>query len=402
MSYKSDKDSLEKKEKSINIDFSYIGNEDEISAKNSNLDSNNKLLFSDDIIIIPASELKELEVLEDQEEIKNEIVSGKYKKLIDSYLSKKYSDYEEGNFQIKHVEIKSMDSLGKNYKYLEQVKKKYGELKKAYNDNDNDKANDIGIIPELEKDYSDEIIGEGEEEEQKKEKVFEKKKSIIEDENSKDELEDEIDIPVSKKKPKNIENFIEQELSNEILLQNLLKDPKKKEQLENFLNDLQYIKKDIYGHDNDLNENINLDVGTDGITQEEYQKLSFKVKIGSNLKQCNVCQNSYQEFMIIQNDDLLMCWHCTWWLNQGNDVEQTVKEVYGLSKKDYLEVCLPNHNFEKCKKEFCMLCLNKDFNIYKKFDQKTKMEQEQKLDEESLRKILNDENNFEYEINITI
>src|SRR3990170_7832844 len=127
MSYKSDKDSLENKEKSINIDFSYIGNEDEISAKNSNLDSNNKLLFSDDIIIIPASELKELEVLEDQEEIKNEIVSGKYKKLIDSYLSKKYSDYEEGNFQIKHVEIKSMDSLGKNYKYLEQVKKKYGE-----------------------------------------------------------------------------------------------------------------------------------------------------------------------------------------------------------------------------------------------------------------------------------
>lgn len=80
----------------------------------------------------------------------------------------------------------------------------------------------------------------------------------------------------------------------------------------------------------------------------------------TNMKQCIFCDNMNENDMIVNDADIMQCWHCLFSMNYQINQRQHVDGQYGMTIADYILKYKDSHDIAKCNKISdlcgCFLC----------------------------------------------
>jgi len=99
-------------------------------------------------------------------------------------------------------------------------------------------------------------------------------------------------------------------------------------------------------------------VTTNGITKEEYDKVSLDVQ--TSLRQCQYCSLIFKSEMMLSWDENITCLHCFFWTHYDEALRDKADGGYGCTVAEYIERCKVDHDYSACMNSsrfgYCFIC----------------------------------------------
>lgn len=109
-----------------------------------------------------------------------------------------------------------------------------------------------------------------------------------------------------------------------------------------------------------IKKNKYIELDENGISNEEFNKLSIKDQGKLNVKYCEICDRFYKNNFVILSDYGYICYHCLFWLNYSPNQRKQVDGTFGMTIAEYIMTCKDNHDKEKCTRNSdkggCFIC----------------------------------------------